>query len=191
LLNNSNSLKYLKPCYYGDNVTSSNKGPYFDKAQPQGLFTGCVKTAMFLNKKICVIFDKICFVHKNLKKSHVSSFELLGLELKPSHLLLWTMANKNWFQTKILNNQALEKVHCKSPFCESTYDCSFCHFLVVCSSDTYAPIKPSEASGLSSTKPHEAYSKTQTKQEGSKKVDIKVIPPKVQAIWGRERPVWV
>jgi hypothetical protein len=46
-------------------------------------------------------------------------------------------------------------------------------FLVVCSSDTYAPIKPVKQVAY---QPHEAYSKTQTKQEGSKKVDIKVIP---------------
>jgi hypothetical protein len=60
-------------------------------------------------------------------------------------------------------------------------------FLVVCSSDTYAPIKPLKQVAY---QPNEAHSKTHTKQEGSKKVDIKVIP-KSQAIWGRERPVSV
>jgi hypothetical protein len=51
------------------------------------------------------------------------------------------MANQNWFQP-YFEQPGLEKVHSKSPFCESTYDLLLLSFLVVCSSDTYAPIKP-------------------------------------------------
>ncbi len=105
------------------------------------------------------------------------------MELKPSPFFCFGPWPTKTGSNHILNHEALKKSIPKGHFVRVPMIAPFVIFLVVCSSDTYAPIKPVKQVAY---QPHEAYSKTQTKQEGSEKVDIKVIP-KVRRFGGRER----